>query len=388
MHSNILQFDSHFAITFQSSYVKPGKKIRILNKETLEVEGEIANPNSGPLNASDERIYSLSNGWIIFEYSQYETYVFHPETRRATSEASQKGSLKKIEVQNIYCTAELPDGNVLLAESGTFFVYDQNWKLLKRAPTFSPGRCIVLNPETMVTRSRQFLRKYSLPGLREVGSVVGLSDPEEGRIWALEKVSDSIFLSGGTEPWVRMWNQDLKELKIFQTGEVNEEVHTIHLLPNGKVFVYAEDSSSTTGGYYQNAKFYLFPLGEIPTKVPKEVPVVKTSLVKWFRSVGKSAVLGITSYTYFPETQEWMFVNKGGEIEMKGSHGNEIGIFVINLNTLEVERLMDIPEDLLGIKRVKWPVSKADFECAVRDMRRFRMPVPLEILRVITGFLR
>lgn len=409
MHSDLVQFDPHFLVEYKDSL----SQVEIYNGRTGQVEGKLPLPEFGRDNAPDsllKTIISLSAGWIVFQYVSdaysLDEKVFGPYAWNPRSNPKPKlKDLKELEgIRRLGSFVETHD-RVILFYGSKAFVYNRSWDLVKEKE-LSPGSitfvnfCLLLNPSTVIiSTTDERILKVSIPDLNVEG-VVDVNVPMN-HIRKLARVSDSLFLTGHYREVITLWNSDLKSVKEFKIGErMIDDLQVLDQqggfttngakgkqIPGAKVYISTSKGKVTLRGYQSDFTLSVFSLS-LPEG--KEVQPTRS-----FGAITDEGVMFSFQSIYIPETQEVIYVKQSQLRDMdpfftSGSgREDEKGIFAFNLRTLAVKKVGGVPEDFQRLEYVKW-LSKADFEQGLTRMKSLwegKVPVPTDILRVITGFL-
>lgn len=400
MHSERVQFDSHFLVRYLNR-----KEREIWNRETGKVERVIELPGLQPHEDETPKFYQLSTGEMIFastgsyfgsgEIEIYGPYVFDPRTGGAKGTAlEQSSSFRKItksgweeapepgerthsdEDEDIFPDAlvELQDGRVVISSGGSTFIYDRSWEMIEEKSLTLSSLSIVLNRKRLITvKYPANLYAFSLPELKEVGRkfVFGSSRAE-----SIARVSDTAFLVGYDDSTMTMWNSRLERVREFSIDA--QRIEQIHVLRDGRAYIQAITRDPRPGFSFDDS-IAVFSLDDNK----KKVPMTRTFSIPEKKSYSFST-------TFNPERQEVIYRKSSHVVDTGAPPGkrNESGVFAFDLRTLKTEKIAD-PEDVYLLEYIKWPIGKHEFSQAVKRMESLweEAPIPTDILRIITKFL-
>jgi hypothetical protein len=361
MSRNKLQFPPHFLVTLRGNEKKD--ELQVYNRETLKVDGEIPYPIEN-FGVAVPEFFQSSTGRILIMYPTYPwtVYTFDPSSK----------VLKKSEsIEYFKCVGEFPSGKmaVFMPVEGTgrsdLSVYDESWQPLETHEVIDVNHCLVLSPTNLVADSgwsHPKLTVYSYPGLDALRSKDTTS-----RIFRMAKITNSHFVTSDYDAKITLWNRSLHSLKSYKIG-VTERMLELHALdvssahknPEVTVLAVTENRRERTVG------ISVFKLGEL--KSSEEVVEVKIN------KLIRNAREGSYSVTFLRETREVLVATFDG-------------IFAVNVDTFDTQKLIGFQENFLRIKEIWWPPTKAEVASAVEKMKSFGVPVPNDILGVIARFL-
>lgn len=355
------QFNPHFLVTLRVDEKKD--KLQVINRGTLEVDGEIPYPTEN-FGIAVPDFFQSSTGRILIMYPTYPWTVYTFDPRSKVFEKSRP-------INYFKCVAEFPSGRmgIFMPEEGTtgsnFSIYDESWHLLETHRTVDVNHCLVLNLENLVVDSgwdKPKLTVYSYPGFEALKSKDTAS-----RISRMVRITDSHFITSDYDANITFWDKDLRSLKSYKIGE-NERTLELYALDTSSLH---SSSEVTVLGVTQNkgrrtVGISIFKLGS--SKRTKEVVEVKIG------KVIKNMREGSYSVTFLRQTREVLVATFDG-------------IFAVSVDSFKTQKLTEYQQNFLRISEIWWPPTKGEVAVAVKKMESFGVSVPTDVLGVIARFL-
>ena len=386
MNSNTFTFDSHFAIAVTDE-VHPSK---IWNRELLTPQDEVPNPLKKEMKGQASQLFQLSTGWMITRYTSRTDdgiYTYYPGSKKAPPTfVGGRDAPKKLKPQGyINSVTEFPNGDILIfAKQKAFgdptpyyiFIYTKSFSFIKKVEVPYTYSTLALNSETLIIATINRLNLYTYPEfhnkkyVRLPGLLYVIRD--------LKRITDFLFISCDDRHFVKLWNENLELLKIFEFHE-RESIRKVYILPTltGKEELYntrilalswniGEEEVKGKLDYFPKAGITIFPLGKFP--LPRNVNMSVTIRVP--NIIGGD----INSMIYIQETQEVLTPTRNG-------------ITSTSLETFKTKILMHLPREFVQLISIRWPPSKEEFESVVKKMKKL-IPIPVDLIRETLEFLK